>query len=116
MSGEGGRGCPPRCNSGTAAARSRRFLSYTIRHVRIRASARKHGIHDEDIRHALRHALGWKRLDRVGVPAMTLIVGPDRAANLLETIVVHDDDGTDVVIHAMRLRPRYRMLLPHHDH
>lgn len=47
---------------------------------------------------------------------MTLTVGPDRAANLLETIVVHDDDGTDVVIHAMRLRPRYRLLLPHHDH
>jgi hypothetical protein len=90
-------------------------LSYTIRHVQIRASAREHGIDDEDILHALRHALAWQRLDSAEAPAMTLIVGPDRAATLLETIVVHEDDGTDVVIHAMRLRLRYRMLLPHRD-
>jgi hypothetical protein len=41
-----------------------------------------------------------------------LRLGPDRTGNLLEIVVLLLDDGTEVIIHAMRTRPRYRGLLP----
>ncbi len=37
---------------------------------------------------------------------------PDRAGNLLEIVVLLLDDGTDLIIHAMRMRSKYRDLLP----
>ncbi len=33
-------------------------------------------------------------------------------ANLLEIVVLLLDDGDELVIHAMRMRPKYRGLLP----
>lgn len=41
-----------------------------------------------------------------------LYLGPDRAANLLEVVIVERDDGTELAIHAMRMRKRYEALLP----
>ena len=79
--------------------------------MQIRNSARKHGIADPDILHAVRHTMVGHRLDRDDALPRTLALGPDRAGNLLEILVVHEDDGTDLVIHAMRLRPVYRNLL-----
>jgi hypothetical protein len=40
-----------------------------------------------------------------------LYLGPDRAGNLLEVVSVLRDDGTEIVIHAMRMRRKYEPLL-----
>jgi hypothetical protein len=39
------------------------------------------------------------------------ISGPDRAANMLEVVVVPRDAGSELAIHAMRMRTRYKHLL-----
>jgi hypothetical protein len=38
---------------------------------------------------------------------MTIFVGPDRSARLLEVGVVYADYGTPVIVHAMPARPRF---------
>jgi hypothetical protein len=38
-------------------------------------------------------------------------LGPDRAGNLLEVVSVVRDDGSAVVIHAMRMRAKYEPFL-----
>ncbi len=69
--------------------------------VQIADDARKHGIADLDMKHAIRNALRvLSQGDR------DLYIGADRAGRLLE-IVVLDDDGEPVVIHAMVLRPKF---------
>jgi mRNA-degrading endonuclease toxin of MazEF toxin-antitoxin module len=40
-----------------------------------------------------------------------LVIGPDRAANLLEVIVLITAEGDELIIHAMPLRATYRKLL-----
>jgi hypothetical protein len=45
-------------------------------------------------------------------PRRTLLLGPDRAGNLLELVVLELDDARRLVIHAMPMRPMYRDLLP----
>ena len=40
-----------------------------------------------------------------------LYVGPDRAGNLLEVVAVMRDDGSEIVIHAMRMRAKYESFL-----
>jgi hypothetical protein len=69
---------------------------------------------DEDARHAARRFVRSYRLfdeDRDG-PPRELRLGPDRAGNLLEVVVLLLDDGEQLIIHAMRMRPGYRDLLP----
>lgn len=39
--------------------------------------------------------------------------GPDRAARLLEIVVAVRSDGSEVVIHAMKMQARYQLLLGH---
>jgi GNAT superfamily N-acetyltransferase len=80
---------------------------YDIRHVEIYDSARKHGIADEDIEHAIEQALVAGERD----DAKVLYLGPDRAGNLLEVVTVERDDGSEIVIHAMRMRPSYEPFL-----
>jgi hypothetical protein len=41
-----------------------------------------------------------------------LWLGPDRAGNLLEIIVVVFEDGAELAVHAMKMRPMYRRVLP----
>ncbi len=77
-------------------------------------SARKHGIADGDAVHAAERFLAAYPLedeDQDG-PRRELRLGPDRAGNLLEIVVLLLDDGNALVIHAMRMRPTYRDLLP----
>ncbi len=77
--------------------------------VEVLPSALRHGIDAEDIQHALTHALS---VDQVGEdPARYLVLGPDRAANLLELVVLDRPRGP-AVIHAMAMRAKYRRLLP----
>lgn len=79
--------------------------------VEIHRSARKHGVADEDIVHAATQYLVACPLDDDS-PPRELRLGPDHAGNLLEIVVLLLDDGTELVIHAMRMRPKYRGLLP----
>lgn len=81
--------------------------------MEIHRAARKHGIADDDIRHAVEQAVAGYALEhRDGEPRRTLVLGPDRAGNLLEIVVLELDDGGRIVIHAMRMRPGYADLLP----
>ena len=75
--------------------------------VHIHRSARKHGVDDEDIQHAIDHALLIE--DAGDDPDRWLVIGPDRAGNLLEVVVLTTHD-VQLAIHAMALRPKYRRL------
>ena len=76
--------------------------------VEIHYSARRHGVDDLDIEHAVTQSLA---IEDVGEdPDRWLVIGPDRAGNLLELVVLVDQRG-EIVIHAMALRPKYRKLL-----
>ena len=70
-------------------------------------SARKHGVTDDDIEHAVQHAMVAAEQD----DGKVLYLGADRAGNLLEVVSVARDDGTEVVIHAMPMRRTYESLL-----
>jgi hypothetical protein len=75
--------------------------------VEIYRSARRHGIADEDIVHAVEHALAVGEQD----DGKVLYLGADRAGNLLEVVAVAREDGSEVVIHAMRMRTKYEPFL-----
>jgi hypothetical protein len=77
--------------------------------VEIDDSARKHGVAEEDIVHAVDHALAIE--DAGEEPDRWLLIGPDRAGNLLEVVVLATVEGDQLVIHAMPMRPKYRRLL-----
>jgi hypothetical protein len=69
----------------------------------------RHGIPGEDIRHAIDNAVA---VEEVGDdPVRWLVLGPDRAGNLLE-LVVMDRPAGPAVIHAMPMRAAYVRLLP----
>lgn len=80
--------------------------------MEIHASAHRHGIGADNIRHALEHPIVVVDLDPAGDPPKVLAIGPDLAANLLEVIWLELDEGVDLVIHAMSLRPKLYGLLP----
>lgn len=76
--------------------------------VEILASTRKHGISDDDIRHAIENVLGSVSTD--AQPDFTILIGPDQASNLLEVGIVGTEE-IEYVIHAMRARPQYLPLI-----
>ncbi len=76
----------------------------------IEQDARKHGVTDEDMRHAITHRLHVSELPTDDETERVLIIGPNRAGNPLELVALLVEDGA-VVIHAMALRARYRSLL-----
>jgi hypothetical protein len=80
--------------------------------VEIHRSARKHGIDDEAIVHAIEHAIVVVDLESDSDPPRVLAIGPDRAGNLLEIIWLAFVDRASIVIHAMGLRPLFYELLP----
>jgi hypothetical protein len=69
----------------------------------IAPSSRKHGVEDEDMVHAYRNAIDAWVLDE----GLVLLVGSDRSGALLEIGVVRSDDGTPVIVHAMKARPKF---------
>ena len=71
-------------------------------------SARKHGISDDDIRHAINNAVAAIR--SANQPDLTMLIGPATASRLLEIGVLSADDN-DFVIHAMRARPKYLAMI-----
>jgi uncharacterized DUF497 family protein len=70
---------------------------------------RKHGVADEDIHHAIDHALAIE--DAGEDPDRWLVIGPDRAGNLLEVVVIVTGGGAQLAIHAMRMRAEFRRLI-----
>lgn len=80
--------------------------------MEVHHSARRHGVADNDIEHAASSPLVVVDLDPDGDPPKVLVVGPDRAGNLLEVIVLELDDDRLMAIHAMPLRPAFYGLLP----
>lgn len=78
--------------------------------VIIRRSARKHGIADDDIHAAAGTPLLTGPLDDEH-PQRVLVLGFDTRTRVLELVVLHYDDGTAEVIHAMKARRTYLELL-----
>lgn len=76
--------------------------------MEIHSSARKHGVADEDIEHAIDNVMSIDDQD----DDTRLYLGPARNADLLEVVTIVRDDGSELVIHAMKMRPKYRRLLP----
>ena len=67
----------------------------------ILASARRHGIDDEDMLHAYRNPIRVFDLDD-----LSMLIGPDQAAGLLE-IGVAEAEGIEFIVHAMAARPKF---------
>jgi hypothetical protein len=65
------------------------------------ASAHRHGVTDDDIRHALRNFIAVAADPRDD--DVTLFLGSDRAVNLIEIGVLGTDEGP-LIIHAMAAR------------
>jgi hypothetical protein len=76
--------------------------------VEIHPAARKHGVADEDIQHAARHAMAIDDHD----DDTRLYLGTARDASLLEVVTIVRADAAELAIHAMKMRPKYRRLLP----
>jgi hypothetical protein len=81
--------------------------------VEILPSARKHGVSDDDMRHAFENALA--SITVPDQPDFTMIVGPDQSAQFLEIGVLSSVDD-DFIIHAMKARTKYiAMIRPQRD-
>ena len=94
-----------------AGGRAPAAFSYYNKWVEIHDSARRHGVADQDILHAIDHALAIE--DAGEDPDRWLIIGPDTAANVLEVVVMITAEGNQIAINAMPMREKYaRMLEP----
>ncbi|NNF53053.1 MAG: hypothetical protein HKN03_01290 [Acidimicrobiales bacterium] len=71
--------------------------------VDIEASARKHGVSEDDMMHAIRNH--WRAFE-TDDPAITMFIGPSLDASPLEIGVVTDEEGS-AVIHAMPARNKF---------
>ena len=67
----------------------------------ILASARRHGIRDENMLHAYRNPIRVFEVDD-----LIMLIGPDESATLLEIGVAHGE-GIDFIVHAMAARPKF---------
>ena len=79
--------------------------------MEIHRSAYKRGLGDGEIFHAIGHATTVIDLDPEADPPKVLAIGPDAAGNLLEVIWLELAGGSQLVIHAMALRPVFWDLL-----
>ena len=71
--------------------------------VDIEASARKHGVRDDDMLHAIQHH--WRAFE-TDDPDVTMFIGPTTNSDPLEVGVVTDAEGV-AVIHAMSARAKF---------
>ena len=84
-------------------------MNFRVRRMReVHPVALKHGIPVGDIKHAFRHALRIREEDE----HRRLYLGPARNGELLEVVTVLRPDLSEVAIHAMKMRPKYAILLP----
>ena len=68
----------------------------------ILASARKHGVRDEDMLHAYRNPIRAFQLDD-----LVMLIGADEAGRLLE-VGVATAEGVEFIVHAMPARTRFQ--------
>jgi hypothetical protein len=71
--------------------------------VRIGGPARKHGVADADIWHAIRNTMRRAVLD----DDLTMLIGPASDGAPLEVGILDIDGDDPVVIHAQPLRPKF---------
>ena len=67
----------------------------------ILASARKHGVTDDEMLHAYRNPIRVFEFDE-----LTMLIGADSAARVLE-IGTATAEGIDFIVHAMPARPKF---------
>lgn len=67
----------------------------------ILASARRHGVSDDDMLHAYQHPIRVFDVD-----GLVMLIGADQAGRLLE-IGVASAEGVDFIVHGMPARPRF---------
>lgn len=91
-------------------------MYYNKDHVEVHPSARRHGVRDADIRHAARNAVVVVDIDPGADPPKLLAIGPNRAGNMLEVIILTLAEDRLLAIHAMALREKYYGLLPGGEH
>jgi len=77
--------------------------------MEIADAARKHGIDDLDILHAL--GLPLRAILQGDNPHRVLFIGADRDGRLLEVVVLDPDTDEAVAIHAMPLRRKFYRFL-----
>jgi len=65
------------------------------------ATARKHGVNDNDMLHAYRNPIRVFSLDD-----LIMLIGADEAGNLLE-VGVATGECVEFIVHAMPARPRF---------
>ncbi|MHB1504791.1 MAG: hypothetical protein ACYCTL_12390 [Acidimicrobiales bacterium] len=75
--------------------------------MRIGGPARKHGVADEDILHAVRYGMRRIELD----DDLSMVIGPAGDGELLEVGVLGLDGEDPVVVHAMALRAKFQRFL-----
>jgi hypothetical protein len=74
--------------------------------IEVLATARRHGVADDDILHALRNAVF--DYPNQGDHELVMAVGPARnGVTMVEVGYLTSEDGLLVVIHAMRARRKY---------
>ncbi len=71
--------------------------------MRVGDPARKHGVAEADIWHAVRNTMRRVVLD----DDLTMLIGPATDGALLEVGVLDIDGDDSVVIHAQPLRPKF---------
>jgi hypothetical protein len=74
----------------------------------IYGTAFKHGVSKADIKHVLRHAIRIIDQD----DGSLLYLGAATDGELLEVVTYPRPDGSELAVHAMKMRPRYANLLP----
>lgn len=65
--------------------------------------AYRHGVPEEDMLHAVRHAIRWFTLD----DEMTMVIGPSTASAMLEIGTVAWYGEQLAIVHAMPARERF---------
>jgi hypothetical protein len=81
---------------------------YYTTSVEALSSAFRHGVDNEDIQHALSNSTVIEEVSED--PIRYLVLGPDRAGNILEIVVLDRPQGP-AVIHAMPMTAKYQRLL-----
>lgn len=76
--------------------------------MEIHDSARRHGVADEDTQPAVTNAMVIEDQD----DDTRLYLGAGPAGAVLEVLTIVRDNGTELAIDAMSVRPKYRRLLP----
>jgi hypothetical protein len=77
--------------------------------MRIAESARKHGISDRDIEFIYENPI--TSMTSQEEPVIVMLLGFDTIGRGVEVAYIANDDGENIVIHAMKVRPVYKKYL-----